>query len=154
MRYPRPPAGGFSQVAEATRRSMASNRSKGTRPEIALRKAIWAAGLRGYRANLRSLPGTPDVVFTRRRVAVFVNGCFWHACPHCGRFRYPKQNADYWRQKIEANQARDVETREVLEGVGYRVLVLWECEVKKDVAACVDRVRSALAAPPEDGSSP
>lgn len=124
---------------------MSSNRSKGTRPEVALRKALWASGLRGYRANLRSVAGTPDVVFTKHRLAVFVHGCFWHACPNCGRFRYPKQNAAYWRQKIEANRVRDAETQRVLIDAGYRTVVVWECEVKKDLAGCVERVRSALA---------
>jgi DNA mismatch endonuclease (patch repair protein) len=133
------------QVSEATRRSMSSNRGTGTKPEVAFRKALWAVGMRGYRVNVRKLPGSPDVVFGKRKLAVFVNGCFWHACPQCGRFSFPKKNAEYWRLKIEANQERDSRVAEQLTALGYRVLTVWECEIKKDINACVRLTRLALS---------
>src|SRR5687767_15564066 len=77
-------------VAESTRRSMQGNRSEGTKPELAFRKALWQAGLRGYRKNSKKLPGSPDVVFGKSKLAVFVHRCFWHGCPHCQRNRSPK----------------------------------------------------------------
>jgi len=117
-------------VAEATRRSMQGNRSVGTQPEETLRKALWAAGIRGYRKNVKGLPGKPDIVFPRLKLAVFVHGCYWHQCPICTRNRAPKTNAAYWQAKFAANQERDERNAEGLRGLGYQVLVVWECQVK------------------------
>ena len=146
MAYPKTTKRTFLNVAEATRRTMAANSSTETKPEVNLRKALWAAGVRGYRKNVRKLPGKPDIVFGPRKVAIFIDGCFWHACPHCGRFVYPKKNADYWHEKIESNKRRDVEVRAQLERQGYTVLTVWDCEVKKHLQDCVIRVRQALGA--------
>jgi DNA mismatch endonuclease (patch repair protein) len=135
---------------------MQGNTSVETGPEIALRRALWAAGLRGYRKNVRKLAGRPDVVFGKAKLAVFVHGCFWHGCPVCTRNRTPKQNAAYWKAKVETNQARDVRNQIDLEAAGYRVLVVWECELKRDrLAASVERIRLALLASEEGpGTSP
>lgn len=146
MAYPKNHKRTFLNVAEATRKTMSANTSTDTKPEIALRTALWAAGLRGYRKNVKRLPGKPDVVFGRKKLAIFVNGCFWHACPHCGRFVYPKTNADYWHEKIARNQRRDAQVKEELSQLGYSVLTLWECEVKKQLPGCVQQVRMALEA--------
>ena len=133
-------------VAESTRRSMQGNRSEGTKPEINFRKALWDAGLRGYRKNAKRLPGTPDVVYGRAKLAVFVHGCFWHGCPKCTRNRSPKTNALYWSTKVETNRERDERQKAALEAMGYRVLELWECEVApRVVGEAVERVRAALA---------
>lgn len=132
-------------VSEATHASMVSNRSKDTRPEQALRKALWAEGLRGYRKNVGSLPGRPDVVYGRARLAVFVHGCFWHGCPLCGRRRIPKTNRAYWEAKFRQNAERDARNVAALEAAGYRVLVLWECQLRPDgLRECVRAVREAL----------
>lgn len=133
-------------VREATAKSMRSNRGKDTKPEWALRRALWAAGLRGYRKNVKGLPGKPDVVFGRGKLAVFVHGCYWHQCPHCRRNRTPSTNAAYWQAKFEANRVRDERNVAELEAMGWQVLVVWECETK-DVLAAVDRVRSFLSSP-------
>ena len=122
---------------------MRGNRSKDTKPELALRRALWAAGLRGYRKNRRGLPGTPDVAYGRARLAVFVHGCYWHQCPRCARNRVPKTNALYWEAKFQSNRERDVRQHAALEGLGWRVLVLWECELKA-IEGAVARVREAL----------
>ncbi|MCX7799506.1 MAG: very short patch repair endonuclease [Fimbriimonadales bacterium] len=132
-------------VAESTHASMVANRSKDTRPEQTLRKALWAAGLRGYRKNVRTLPGRPDVVYGRAKLAVFVHGCFWHGCPLCGRRRIPKTNRAYWEAKFQQNAERDARNLASLEAAGYRVLVLWECQLRGDgLQRCVQAVREAL----------
>lgn len=132
-------------VSEATHASMVSNRSKDTRPEQALRKALWAEGLRGYRKNVAKLPGRPDVVYGPARLAVFVHGCFWHGCPLCGRRRIPKTNRAYWEAKFAQNAERDARNKAALEAAGYRVLVLWECQLRRDgLRECVRLIREAL----------
>ena len=124
---------------------MRANRSKDTKPELTLRRALWAAGLRGYRKNVRKLPGTPDVVFGRARLAILVHGCYWHSCPTCGHQRVPKTNAAYWEAKFAGNRERDARNLAALEGLGYRVLVVWECEMKMDgVKEVVARVAALL----------
>ena len=131
-------------MREATAKTMRANRGKDTKPELALRRALWSAGLRGYRKNVRRLPGTPDVVYGRAKLAVFLHGCYWHQCPRCSRNRLPKTNAAYWEAKFAGNVARDARQHSELVAAGWRVLVVWECELKADVAAAVSRVREAL----------
>jgi DNA mismatch endonuclease (patch repair protein) len=132
-------------VAESTRRSMKGNTSAETKPEVALRKALWSSGLRGYRKNVKTLPGRPDVVFGKARVAVFVHGCFWHGCPTCTRNLSPRTNSAYWQAKIEGNRERDARNEAALTERGYTVLVLWECDLTKPkIEAAVSRVRSLL----------
>ena len=103
--------------------------SADTTPERAVRRLLTALGLR-YRLQRKDLPGRPDIVFPGRRTALFVHGCFWHGhdCPRGARA--PKTNADYWRAKIARNRARDGDTTEALMALGWRVLTVWECELK------------------------
>lgn len=129
-------------VAESTRRSMQGNRATGTKPEETLRQALWQAGLRGYRKNVKTLPGKPDIVFGKAKLAIFVHGCYWHQCPHCQRNRTPKTNAAYWNAKFQANQSRDTRNQADLEVKGYRVLIIWECEIKQDLPTQVERIQS------------
>lgn len=101
---------------------MQANRPKDTAPEVALRQALFVRGLR-YRVNRRPLQGlnrTADVVFPRQRLAVFVDGCFWHGCDL--HYRAPKSHVDYWQSKVEQNRARDIETTRLLEAAGWTVL--------------------------------
>ena len=107
---------------------MAAIRGKDTKPEMVVRRAIHAAGLR-YRLHHRALPGRPDIVFTRLRTVVFVHGCFWHA-HDCRGTRLPKTRREWWRRKLEANVTRDVRTRHFLRAAGWQVEVIWECELK------------------------
>lgn len=136
-------------VAESTRRSMQGNRSTGTRPEEMLRKALWAAGIRGYRKNVRKLPGKPDIVFGTQKLAVFIHGCYWHQCPNCNRNRAPKTNAVYWQAKFEANVERDRIAEERLRELGFDVEVIWECQIRKDLGGVVDSLTAKLAVRPE-----
>ncbi|MEU7433710.1 very short patch repair endonuclease [Streptomyces sioyaensis] len=120
-----------------TRRSMQSNKARDTRPELALRRAVHAMGLR-YRVSERPIPSvrrTADLVFTRARVAVFMDGCFWHVCPE--HFTVSKTNPDYWASKAEKNRARDRQTDRLLEEAGWAVLRVWEHEDPVEAAARV-----------------
>ncbi|MHB8399345.1 MAG: very short patch repair endonuclease [Candidatus Limnocylindrales bacterium] len=116
-------------TSENARRTMRANQAVSGR-EVAFRKALWAAGARGYRVNA-TLPGRPDIVFPALRLAIFVNGCFWHLCPACNPLR-PRGNADFWKNKLEANRARDARVQSQLEALGWEVEVVWEHEIRPD----------------------
>lgn len=131
-------------VKESTRRSMQGNTSTETGPERLLRQALYNAGLRGYRKNVRKLPGTPDVVFNAHKLAVFVHGCYWHRCPKCTRNRTPKTNEEFWKAKFDRNVERDKENKKRLRRLGYETITLWECEVRKNPTKCAIQVIRAL----------
>ena len=116
---------------EVRSRNMAHIRSVNSKPEEMVRKYLFSHGLR-YRKNVRSLPGCPDIVLRKYRTVIFVHGCFWHH-HDCGRFVWPKTNEAYWRIKIARNVERDEENMRLLSYVGWRVFVIWECQLKKAV---------------------
>ena len=130
-------------VAESTRRSMQSNRSKGTKPEIQLRLELWKQGLRGYRKNVRNLPGTPDLVFGRAKVAIFVHGCFWHG-HDCGKARILRQNHEFWKEKVARNQSRHERDVSLLLELGYTVVTIWECEWKAEREGWIEKLKTLL----------
>ncbi|CAN7702846.1 very short patch repair endonuclease [Pseudomonas brassicacearum] len=107
---------------------MARIRGSNTRPEIALRKVLHSLGLR-YRLNGSGLPGKPDLVFPRHKAVVFVHGCFWHRHFNCNIATTPKSNTEFWVEKFEKNVARDERVTMLLKAAGWRVFVVWECEV-------------------------
>ncbi len=107
---------------------MRAVKSKDTTPELHLRRALHALGFR-YRLNVKDLPGKPDLVFPKHKVALFVHGCFWHG-HECKRGRrVPKSNTEYWRDKIGKNRIRDRKNKKALEALGWRVLTVWECAI-------------------------
>lgn len=114
---------------EAVRKSMKGNKRSNTKPELLVRERLRAAGLTGYRLQWK-VPGHPDVAWPGKRVALFVNGCFWHRCPHC-KPSMPKSNVEYWVVKFERNVERDERSRAALEELGWTVHVIWECQLKK-----------------------
>lgn len=116
---------------------MSRIRSRNTGPEIALRRALFAQGLRGWRCHTKGLPGKPDIAFTRWKVAVFVDGCFWHGHPD---FFTPGKSGAYWDAKIARTKERDAQANAALASAGWTVLRLWDFEVEEDVAACAGRV--------------
>src|SRR4051812_15614370 len=120
---------------------MARIRSRDTQPELQLRRALYAAGIRGWRCHARQLPGKPDLVFTRWRIAVFVDGCFWHGHPD---FFTPGKSGKYWDTKIERTKARDKAANEALAASGWTVLHFWDFEVEDELPRCVNDVRTAL----------
>ena len=111
---------------------MSHIRATNTRPELAFRHALWVCGFR-YRVNLKTMPGKPDIVFPKFRTVVFVHGCFWHGHRGCDKFVLPKSNTEYWISKIHNNQKRDQDTWRQLEAMGWFVIIVWECELKKEV---------------------
>ncbi|MEC9374067.1 MAG: very short patch repair endonuclease [Planctomycetota bacterium] len=117
-------------------------RSRDTSPERLLRSALHRRGMR-YSLS-RKLPGKPDIIFTRARVAVFVDGCFWHGCPdHCRR---PSSNTDYWLAKIDRNIARDRRVTAELKSLGWRVIRLWEHQVAQSPTQCAARIERTVTA--------
>ena len=123
--------------SENIRKTMLGNKRRDTKPELAVRRILHASGLR-YRVDLAPLKGyrrRADVVFTRRRIAVFIDGCFWHGCPQ--HYRVPGTNVDYWQPKIERNVQRDAETSLALAEAGWTVLRFWEHQAPDEVAASV-----------------
>ena len=111
--------------------------------EIRFRRALWAAGARGYRRG-SWLPGRPDIVFPAIRVAVFVNGCYWHRCPTC-RLPAPKANAEFWREKFRRNLERDWAAETALTAAGWTVITVWEHEVRADVDSAAYRTAHRIA---------
>ena len=108
---------------------MRAVRGKDTKPEMAVRRALHRLGLR-FRLQQRDLPGRPDIVLPRHRLAVFVHGCFWHHHSACPKATMPKTRVDFWSSKLEANQARDRRVASDLVEAGWRVLTVWECETR------------------------
>lgn len=117
---------------------MARIRSKDTRPEVLTRSAVHALGMR-FRNHVAALPGNPDLANRKRRWAIFVHGCFWHSHPGCRLASKPKSNTGYWTEKLARNQARDADKVAALRRQGFRVLVIWECDVRDGV-----RLRKAV----------
>ena len=111
--------------------NMSHIRSTNSKPEEIVRKYLFSKGLR-YRKNVRTLPGKPDIVLPKYKTIVFVNGCFWHR-HDCGRFVMPSSNTEYWEKKINGNVERDKTNIALLEEQGWRVIVIWECQLKKKV---------------------
>ncbi len=112
-------------------RCMSHIRSKATKPEMAVRRWLWAHGYR-YRLNVKSVPGKPDIVMRKYRTAIFVNGCFWHGHEGCRMFVMPKSNTAFWKEKIEHNRERDNRNYQLLISAGWQVIVLWQCKLTKD----------------------
>ena len=104
--------------------------SKDTKPEIIVRRFLFSKGLR-YRKNDKRYPGKPDMIFPKYKVAVFINSCFWHMHEGCPGFVMPKSKLDYWQPKLERNKQRDAANISELQTLGWRVITIWECELKK-----------------------
>ena len=121
---------------------MRAVKSRDTGPEIAARRVIWPIS-RGYRLHRKDIPGNPDIAFIGRKRAVFVHGCFWHGHSCKRGARLPKTNRLYWAKKINRNRARDLKARRTLRRGGWRVLVLWECQLK-DVRKIAKKVQEFL----------
>lgn len=132
---------------------MSRIRSKDTAPEVALRRALHALGFR-FRLHRKDLPGRPDIVLPRHRVVIFVHGCFWHRHVGCGIATTPKSNTAFWVEKFERNVARDVRSIERLEAQGWRVIVVWECELgsRRKAADAALRIGCEVRIGERDGS--
>ena len=129
-------------LPEERSRRMSLVRSANTKPEMVVRRLVFGMGYR-YRLHCRDLPGKPDLVFRSRRAVVFVHGCFWHRHQGCALARLPKSRVDFWTTKLEGNRERDARKIAELEKVGWRILVVWECELM-DLEALAPRLRRFL----------
>lgn len=138
-KLPSPPKASSSSV----RASMQGNRSARTKPEEILVAAMQQQGINRFNRNDSKLPGSPDLVFTESRVAVFVHGCFWHRCPYC-QLSIPKTNETYWVAKFARNRARDAQARASLREMGWRPIVIWECKLLKSPKLATARIRRHL----------
>jgi DNA mismatch endonuclease (patch repair protein) len=128
---------------ENVSKSMRSNKGKGTKPELIVRQMLRELGYSGYRLNWKKAPGHPDIAYPGRKVAIFVNGCFWHHCPVCD-LPLPKSHADFWREKIERNVQRDECKNRELADAGWTVITIWECEIKKKRDEITERLLDSL----------
>lgn len=147
---------GFGQTPEERSRNMAAIRSRDTKPEMMVRRYLFSRGLR-YRVNNRKLPGSPDLVFKKYKTVLFIDGCFWHGHADCPHFRLPATNEKFWRHKINMNMARDYAANIDLRLLGWRVIRIWECELKSKAAreALLPRLYDAIVnATPFPQSSP
>ena len=114
---------------EARSRNMSNIPSKNTKPEETVRKHLFAQGFR-YRKNVSKLPGKPDIVLPKYKTVIFVNGCFWHGHEGCKYFVPPKTNTEFWYAKFKYNQERDERNYQKLRDLGWRILIVWECEIR------------------------
>lgn len=110
--------------------NMSRIKGKDTKPEEIVRKYLFSQGFR-YRKNDKRLPGKPDIVLPKYKTVIFVNGCFWHKHEGCNSFVWPKNNAEFWKEKIESNIVRDKKQYDELQNAGWHVIIVWECELKK-----------------------
>jgi len=137
-------------VSSADRsRMMAGIQGKNTKPELTVRRALFASGYR-FRLHRRDLPGAPDIVMPGRKVAIFVNGCFWHMHQGCRYSKLPTTRAEFWKAKLEANVERDQRVIEKLQALGWRVLCVWECSTRDAHAAA--GLQAAMSAWVEHGA--
>lgn len=128
---------------EVISKVMSANSSKGTGPELVLRRALREQGIKGYRLYRKGVPGRPDISFGPEKVAIFINGCFWHRCPRC-KLPLPGSNKAFWKEKFARNKRRDRLNAKRLQRLGWRVLVFWECEIEKDPKRLAGMVRALL----------
>lgn len=136
----------MTDVVDAATRSrmMAGIQGKNTRPELFLRKALHAMGFR-YRLGGKDLPGKPDIIFPKKRVVIFVHGCFWHM-HECKYFKWPTTNPQFWREKLDGNAKRDRRVIVELQSKGWTVLTVWECELKESKYQMPNSAVLAIAA--------
>jgi DNA mismatch endonuclease (patch repair protein) len=141
----------MDKIALARRSAnMRAIRSKDTKPELAVRRALRQAGFTGYRLHRKDLPGKPDIVFLRCKKAIFVHGCFWHGheCPE--GIRRPQSRPNYWLPKIAGNQSRDAQQQALLAAEGWDVLIIWDCEIaSKDLTERLIRFLKRTAGSPD-----
>lgn len=120
---------------------MSQVKGKNTKPEILFRQYIWSEGVRGYRLHTK-LPGRPDLFFGSKKVAIFIDGCFWHKCPNC--YKGPKTNKRFWNEKIKSNVERDLKNDIKLKDMGIEPLRFWEHEIKCNIKECFKKIKKYI----------
>lgn len=135
----------MSDVHDIKTRSYNMSRIRGnnTKPELSLRKALYAKGYR-YRKNMDSLPGKPDIVLSKYGLVINVNGCFWHGHAGCKFFKIPSTRTQWWVEKIEKTKERDTINNEKLQELGWKVITIWECDIKKNIQNVIEEIEAEL----------
>lgn len=124
--------------------NMSRIKGKNTKPEDIVAKYLFVHGFR-YRRNVKTLPGTPDIVLKKYKTVIFVNGCFWHAHEGCRYFVLPEENREFWNEKLLRNRERDAEKQKQLQELGWNVIVIWECELKNNkIKETLDTLKEVL----------
>jgi DNA mismatch endonuclease, patch repair protein len=136
----------FDDVPPGRRRIMSAIRSTGSKPETDVRRTLHSLGYR-FKKNVRGLPGKPDIVFTSRKKAVFVHGCFWHQHANCENGRMPRTRINYWKPKLARNVTNDERNIRLLAEAGWSAIVIWECDVRRDLRRTVESVARFLGPP-------
>lgn len=126
---------------ETRSKIMSSIRGKNTKPELVVRGMLWSKGVR-YRIHNKKIFGTPDISIKKKKLAIFVDGCFWHGCRKC--YKEPKTNTGFWRKKLEYNKQRRIKVRQGLKGKGWNVLEFWEHQVKNEPQKILEKISSLL----------
>jgi DNA mismatch endonuclease (patch repair protein) len=127
-------------ISGTTSKIMSSIKRSNTKPELIVRNALWGNGIRGYRVHWKGVPGTPDISFPGKKIAVFINGCFWHRCPHCNP-NLPKSHLDFWKEKFDRNIERDKAKIKELSDLGWKSLTIWECQVRSDLVKYIHDIK-------------
>jgi len=122
---------------------MSHIKAKNTIPEVQLRKYLRKNDIKNFKLHNKYLPGRPDISFPRKKLAIFVNGCYWHRCPFC-KPGLPKSHIKFWRDKFRKNKARDKKKIRELNKLHWKVLVVWECQIKKDIDKIIKRIHNTL----------
>lgn len=122
---------------------MSANQAKNTGPELLLKNHLKQAKLKGFISHLKHVPGRPDICYREHRLAIFVNGCYWHRCPYC-KPSMPKTHKIFWKNKFKFNKERDRRKNLELKSCGWRSLTIWECQVKKYPDKCVQRIKGLI----------
>lgn len=128
----------------ATSHVMSAIKGKNTSPERKLRMALLRSRLKGFKIHIKSIPGMPDIVYPQTKTAIFVNGCFWHRCPKC-KLKAPKTHTLYWKNKFTKNVFRDKRNIKLLKKIGWKTIIVWECELKKDIDRIVTKIAKIIA---------
>jgi DNA mismatch endonuclease (patch repair protein) len=113
--------------------NMSQIKRANTKTEVLVRKYLFSAGFR-FRKDVKTMPGSPDVVLPKYKTVIFINGCFWHMHEGCKKFVWPKSNQQYWKDKLTGNKQRDIKNIELLQQQGWKVIIVWECELHKNSA--------------------
>ncbi len=121
---------------------MSRIKGKNTKPELIIRKLLCSHGLKGYRLHWK-VEGRPDIAYVSKKVAIFINGCYWHRCPKCHPHT-PKSNSEFWKNKFAKNIERDKRKIKALESNGWKVLILWECDIKSDPTLQIENIKRIL----------
>jgi DNA mismatch endonuclease, patch repair protein len=137
---------------DSTSKVMSANKAKNTKPEIMLRKALWAKGYNGYRLNWKRVPGRPDIAYPGKKIAIFVNGCYWHRCSKCD-LPIPKTNTEFWKDKFNKNVERDKKKSDELLSLDWIVLVFWECDIKSNISNSIQKIKKVLDAQEKESTA-